>query len=154
MNENIENLKVMYSAAFDAVKAWVDSRYKMFQFCAIITVGSLTLGFDKKLLLSPSDPIPGIFLCILNLFVAAIGLRTEINNRKYNILYFDVMNEIEAELNKNEDGKDVLQEGGPFTRGRRARSATWIRKLPNIDQFHVIFYGLMMLIWAVLLCRI
>jgi len=152
--EDTDKLKAMYDAAFSAVRAWVDSRYRIFQFCAILTVGSLTLGFDKSLLQSPQDPVPGVFLCILNFFVACIGLRTEFNNRKYNILYFDTMNEIEAKLNKDGNGEILLEKGGPFTRGRTAMKSSWIRRLPNVDQSHMGFYLLLMCTWIVLLCRL
>jgi hypothetical protein len=154
MGDNAGNLKTMYEAGFTAVKAWIDSRYRIFQFCAVLTVGSLTLGFDKQLLLSPPDPIPGIFLCILNFFVAAIGLRTELSNRIYNVPYFNLMNEIEAILNKDSDGKDILKEGGPFTRGREAMKSSFVGKMPNLDRFHMGFYILLMVTWIVLLFRL
>jgi hypothetical protein len=155
MGTDTDRLKAMYDAGFSAAKTWIDSRYRALQFCAVLTVGSLTLGFDKRLLLSPSDPFPGAFLCILNFFVAFIGLRTEISNRTYNVQYFNALNEIESKLNQSSDGSSLLlPEGGPFVRGRNTMRASWVNKIPNVDRLHMAFYTLLMAGWAALLGRL
>ncbi len=122
--EKISRLTAMYNAAFTAVKTWIESRYKMFQFAAILNVGALTLGFDKGLLKPGDDPIAGIFLVAVNLLVAIIGLRTEFSNRVYNVSYFKTLNEIERKINgenENEQEKPLLEDGGPFKQGGPAQ---------------------------------
>ncbi len=139
----------MYDSSFTAIKSWIDSLYRIFQFCSILTVGSLTLGFDKGLLgvglgpgasshaASSGAAIPGVFLCLLNLLTAIIGLRTELSNRIYNVASFEVLAELDAEINQNTNGEKILEAGGPFTRPRDAMGSSWVRKTPNVDQLHM-----------------
>lgn len=153
-DEEIARLKCFYEAGFNAVKTWVDSRYRVFQFCAALTVGSLTLGFGKGLLQSRGDVTPGVILCALNLFVAFVGLRTEWSNRTYNVAYFNALNEIEGMLNERADGTSLLEKGAPFTRGRQTMKASWIGKLPSVDRLHMTFYVILMVAWGLLLWKL
>jgi hypothetical protein len=152
-DQDLQKLLAMYDAAFNAIKNWIDSRYRMFQFASVLAVGSITLGLQSHSIGGHSSRLVVAGLSAVNLLTALIGLRTELSNRVYNVASFAVLNDIEQLLNKDAAGLPLIPNGGPFTRPREKMHSSWVAKTPNVDYLHMIFYASLLLFWVVLMIR-
>jgi hypothetical protein len=152
-DQDLQKLRAMYDAAFSAIKTWIDSRYRMFQFVCVLAVGSITLGLQALSNGGASSRWVGLGLSLVNLLAALIGLRTELSNRVYNVASFAVLNDIEQRLNQDAVGQPLISGGGPFTRPREKMHASWVAKTPNVDYLHMLFYVSLFIFWFVLAIR-
>lgn len=144
-------LKFQYEEATQAIRSWIDSRYKILQFVGYFNAAVLTLGFSQGLLLSQTTIAPGVAICFVSLLVALMGFATEVSNRKYNVPYFEFLCSLEEKLNR--DTGASLDKVGVFTYGRDRATPSLVNRLFNLDRIQKTFYLVLAGFWCFLLIK-
>ena len=139
---SFEYLKLQYEEGARNIRYWIECRYKILQFVGYFNAAVLTFGFSQEILLSPDKVLAGVAISLLSFFVALMGFATESSTTSYNYAYFEALRNIEAKLQKHGSA-------GILTQGRDAIVGSRFHKVLPVHRAHKIFYGFLMVSWAV-----
>jgi hypothetical protein len=161
---DLDYLRLQYLEGSNIIRYWIDCRYKMLQFVgayngAILAFGAILFSLPSGVreYWTHDGKIYGvsilIFICVVSILIAAMGLATEFSTSSYVYRYFAVMREIEERLNFQDPKGPLLYKVGIATYGQTLehnitnRDQKFHALLP-VHRAHKLFYSILAVLWC------
>jgi hypothetical protein len=136
-NGNCEFFKLQNEDGVQAIRCWINRRYKILQIIGCYNASVLTFLVSKQFILKAADPILSMSICFVSFLVALFGFSAEYSPTPEKFPWIRV-----PRLLKNEAGEIDFK--GLFERGMRFESNKQLPpKLPVYRERRFFYFFLM-----------
>jgi hypothetical protein len=146
-NGRCEFFKLQNEDCAQAIKCWINRRYKILQIIGLYNAAVLTFIVSKQFILNAADPILSMSICMASFFIALLGLSAELSTTPNKFRWFRVPG-----ILKNEVGEIDFK--GLFERGMRFESNKHLPPKLPVHRERRFFYFFLMFFWVLLLLLI
>jgi hypothetical protein len=142
-NASCEFFKLQNEDCVQAIRRWINRRYKILQIIGCYNAAVLTLVVSRKFIFNAADPILSMSICMVSFLVALLGLSAELSTAPNKFRWFMVPG-----LLKNEVGEIDFK--GLFERGMRFESNKHLPTTLPVYGERRYFYFFLMVFWVLL----
>ena len=143
-NGNCEFFKLQNANGVQAIRCWINRRYKILQIIGFYNAAVLTFLVSKQFILKATDPILSMSICFVSFLVALLGFSAEFSPAPDKFPWIRV-----PRLLKNEVGEIDFK--GLFERGMRFESNKQLPPKLPVYRERRFFYFFLMVFWVLLL---
>jgi hypothetical protein len=143
-NGRCDFFKLQNEDCAQAIRSWINRRYKILQIIGFYNAAVLTFLVSKQFILNAADPILSVSICLVSFFVALLGFSAEFSAVPDKFRWFRV-----PQLLKNEVGEIDFK--GLFERGMRFESNKYLPPKLPVYRERRFFYFFLMLFWVLFL---
>jgi len=143
-NASCEFFKLQNEDCAQAIRCWINRRYKILQIIGCYNAAVLTFVVSKQFILNAADPILSVSICMVSFLVALLGLSAELSTAPNKFHWFRVPG-----LLKNEVGEIDFKR--LFERGMRFESNKQLPSTLPVYRERRYFYLFLMIFWVLLL---
>jgi len=126
-----------------AIRCWINRRYKLLQIIGFYNAAVLTFLVSKQFILNAAEPILSMSICLVSFLVALLGFSAEFSPTPHKFRWLRV-----PRLLKNEVGEIDFK--GLFERGMRFEPIKHLSRELPVYRERRFFYFFLMLFWVLL----